>query len=64
MKLKKVIKYKSTCIRVYHNGLDHFYYEYTFMQKGKLVRDRTSWSSIKQCLIIAKCDYDSEEEDV
>lgn len=60
-KLIKVIKYKGTCIKVYDNGTDCFQYEYSFVQDGKVVRDRTSHSTIKSCIKMAKVDYDMEE---
>lgn len=60
-KLIKAIKYKNTCIKVYDNGSDYFRYEYSFMQAGKIVRDRTSHSTIKSCIKMAKGDYDMEE---
>ena len=61
MKLVKIIKYKDTAIKIYHNGVEPFPYEYSFRQDGELVRDRSSTSSIKRCIRLAKEDYDSEE---
>ena len=60
-KLIKVIKYKNTCIKVYDNGSDYFSYEYTYVYKGRVVRDRTSHSKVKSCILRAKNDYDMEE---
>ena len=60
-KLIKVIKYKDTCIKVYDKGNDYFRYEYSFVQAGKIVRDRTTHSTIKQCIKMAKVDYDMED---
>lgn len=60
MKLVRIIKYKNTAIKIYNNGLDGFPYEYAFKQNGTLVKDRSSTSSIKRCIELAKQDYDSE----
>lgn len=62
MKLKKIIKYKNTAIKIYDNGFDHFRYEYKFKQAGKIANDRSSTSSIKRCIELAKDDYDANEE--
>lgn len=63
MKLKKIIKYRDTAIKIYDNGFEHFRYEYKFKQAGKMVHDRSSTSTIKRCIELAKEDYDAEEEE-
>jgi hypothetical protein len=60
-RLVKLLKYKDTCIKIYYVvEWEPFYYEYTFKQKGKIVKDRTSWTTIGQCIEQAKLDYDME----
>lgn len=61
MKLKKIIKYKDTAIKIYDNDFDHFRYEYKFKYKGCMVNDRSSTTTIKRCIELAKDDYDAEE---
>lgn len=60
MRLIKIIKYKDTAIKIYNNGIEGFQYEYSFKQNGKLVKDRSSTSSVERCLELAKEDYDLE----
>ena len=62
MKLKKIIKYKATAIKIYDNGFEHFRYEYKFKYKGRMINDRSSISTIKRCIELAKDDYDANEE--
>lgn len=62
MRLKKIIKYKNTAIKIYDNGFEHFRYEYKFKQHGKIVNDRSSTTTIKRCIELAKDDYDAEEK--
>lgn len=62
MKLKKIIKYKDTAIKIYDNGFEHFRYEYKFKQAGIMVHDRSSTSTIERCIEIAKDDYEANEE--
>ncbi len=59
--LIKIFKYRKTAIKIYDIG-GYFKYEYAFKQHRKLVRDRSSSSTIKGCLKNAKDDYDIEED--
>ena len=59
MKLVKIIKYKDTAIKIYHSGVEPFPYEYSFRQGGKVIRDRSSTTTIERCIELAKEDYDA-----
>ncbi|AUR84879.1 hypothetical protein NVP1063O_212 [Vibrio phage 1.063.O._10N.261.45.C7] len=62
MKVIKVLKYKGSVVKIYHNGMPDgsFPYEYKFKSTHGWISDRTSHNSIESCLKYCKMDIDSE----
>lgn len=59
MKLVKILKYKTTTIKIFdHEGI--YPYSYSFREQGKIVKSRTTYNSIVSAISEAKLDFDME----